>query len=235
MKDLKKAMDEEKLYLADKLNHIDTSLPDRIKQYGYETLDEYFADKRVHLFDNWKPEVYYVDVRTLTTELENAVQNEKYGIYISVSDGLYAFHGADEIDYELCDELGVCVAELYHRGGTIIGSDKDLGIEIVAPRSIGLNSKFILDKFYEIISCYEDNVTIAGNDILVNGEKVLGSMRRDVGNAFVWAAQCSFGEYDAIIEKVCHKKSLKKPGRLKSRGITRSVLEKEVLKWLQKH
>ena len=234
MRDLEKAMIEEQFYLADKFNGIDTSLLARIQQCGYETLDEYFEEKRTHLFDEWKPEVYYVDVRTLTTELENAVRNGKYGIYISQADGLYAFHGSDEIDYDLCNELDVCVAELYHQGGTIIGSNEDLGIEIVAPRSLGLNSRTILNKFYEIISRYENNVTIAGNDILVNGEKVLGSMRRDVGNVFVWAAQCSFGEYDSVIEKVCNKRSQKKPGRIKGHGLTRGILEKEVLKWLQK-
>lgn len=234
MRDLQKAISEEKLYIEDRANNIDTSLIARIKQYGYETLDEYFKEKRKYLFENWKPEVYYVDIRTLSTELEKAVQNEKYGIYISVADTLYAFHGDDEIDHNLCKELGVCVAEVYHKGGTIIGSDKDLGIEIVAPRNLSLQSKDILNKFYEIISYYEDNVIISGNDILVNGEKVLGSMRRDVGNVFVWAAQCSFGEYDDIIEKICHKKSQKKPGRLKNPKLSKEVLEKEVLKWLLK-
>lgn len=234
MKDLQSAINEEKLYIADRLNNVSTSLPDRLKQYGYESLTEYFNEKREYLFQQWQPEVYYVDVSTLTTELENAVQSGKYGIYISTADGMYAFHGSDEIDYELCKELGVCVAELYHKGGTIIGSSEDLGIEIVAPREFGLDSKFFLNKFYEIISRYEDNVVISGNDILVNGNKVLGSMRRDIGGTFVWAAQISFGNYDEVIEKVCNKKSKKKPGRLDTGKLKRDDLEKEVLKWLQK-
>ena len=235
MKNLQRAMNEEKLYVADRMNNINTSLPDRLKPYGYEQLDEYFKEKREYLFKQWKPKVYYVDVRTQTTELENAVQNEQYGIYISTAESLYAFHGSDDIDYELCEQLGVCVAELYHIGGTIIGSAEDLGIEIVAPREIGLDSNYILSKFLSIISKYEDSAVIVGNDILVNGEKVLGSMRRDVGNAFVWAAQISFGEYTEIIEKVCQKKSQKKAGRIKHGTLKRDLLEKEVLKWLQKH
>lgn len=170
----------------------------------------------------------------MTTELEKAVQNAQYGIYISTTDGLYAFHGSDDIDYELCKELGVTVAELYHQGGTIIGSVEDLGIEIVAPISLGLDHSYIINKFYEIISQYENDVVIDGNDILVNGEKVLGSMVRHVGNAFVWAAQISFEDHSKTIQKICKKESKKKPGRLHGKGVTKNKILREVLKWLQK-
>lgn len=232
MKNLQLAMAEEKAYVADRMNRINTSLPDRLKQFGYDTLDEYFKDKYEYLFNQWRPEVYPIDVRTITTDLEAAVRNKRYGIYISTTDGLYAFHGSDEIDYALCDELGITVAELYYKGGTIIGGVEDLGIEIIAPIELGLLGHQILSKFHSIISEYEDNAEITGNDILVNGEKVLGSMQRFVGEVFVWAAQVSFGDHDEIIEKVCNKKSSKKPGRLKN--VDKDTLEREVLKWLQK-
>lgn len=234
MKDLLNAIEEEKKYVSDRMSGINTSLLERIATCGYDDLIEYFNDKRDYLFNQWTPEVIYIDVATLTTELEKAVREEKYGIYISVSDGLYAFHGTDEIDYELCEDLNICVAELYHQGGTIIGSNADLGIEIVAPMSIGLDNNYILSKFYEIISKYVDNVMIDGNDILVNGEKVMGSMRRNVGNVFVWAAQISFNDYSDIIAKICNKQSIKKPSYIDSEKLSREQLEKEVLVWLQK-
>lgn len=235
MRDLIGAIKEEKLYISDRMNNTNTSLLKRLNSYGYSSLDEYFHDKREYLFNQWIPEVIYIDVSTLTTELEKAVREEKYGIYISISDGLYAFHGSSDIDYEFCKNLGVCVAELYHQGGTIIGSSLDLGIEIVAPSYIGLDSNYVMNKFYEIISKYVDNATIAGNDILVNGEKVMGSMCRHVGNTFVWAAQVSFGDYTDVISKICNKNSVKKPSHIDSNILTRDMLEQEVLSWLQKH
>lgn len=216
------------------MNGIDTSLINRLKPYGYENLSEYFHDKREYFFNQWIPEIYPIDVRNITIELENAVRNEKYGVYISTTDGLYAFHGSDDIDYELCEELDICVAELYYQGGTIIGSAADLGIEIVAPSYIGLDSGYILNKFYEIISKYIDNVTIFGNDILVDGKKIMGSMERHIGKTFVWAAQISFGDYNDIIDKVCNKKSTKEPSYIDNNLLTRDVLEEEVLIWLQK-
>lgn len=234
MKDLEKAMKEEQLYLTDKFSGIETSLIDRLAPYGYNNLKEYFNDKKDYLFKQWKPKVYPIAIEDLTIGLEDAVQNEKYGIYISVAKGLYAFHGSDEIDYQQCEQDGVYVAELYHQGGTIIGNEEDLGIEIVAPLELRLSHKDIINKFYEIISKYEDNVEIDGNDILVNGEKVLGSMVRHVGKAFVWAAQISFGDHADVIKKVCRKQSKKKPGRLCNQGLTKDKLQKEVLKWLQK-
>lgn len=234
MKDLISAMNEEKAYVTDRLNNISTSLAERLAPYGYANLTEYFTDKRKYLFNAWIPEVYPIDVRTITTDLEDAIRNERYGIYISHSDGLYAFHGSDDIDYDLCEELGICVAELYYTGGTIIGSNEDLGIEIVAPRSVGLTSEVILNKFHEIISQYVASATIDGNDILVNGEKVMGSMSRDVGGVFVWAAQVSFNDYTNVISQVCSKPAVKKPSYIDSTLLSKSALESEVVAWLQK-
>lgn len=234
MKNLEQAMNEEQLYLKDKFNGIATSLIDRLAPYGYDNLKEYFNDKKDYLFKQWKPKVYSIAIEDLTVGLEDAIQNEKYGIYISMAKGLYAFHGSDEIDYQQCEQDGVYVAELYHQGGTIIGNEEDLGIEIVAPIELGLEHNHIINKFYEIISRYEDNVEINGNDILVNGEKVLGSMVRHVGNAFVWAAQISFCDHSDVIQKVCKKQSKKRPGRLHNKDLTKDKLQKQVLKWLQK-
>lgn len=234
MKDIAKAIEEEKLYIIDKMNDINTSLLSRLQPFGYENLNEYFIEKRNYLFNQWRPEVYPINVKTLTTELENAIRNEKYGIYLSVSDSLYAFHGSDDINYKLCEKLGVYVAELFYKGGTIIGSPLDLGIEIVAPNYIGLDCQFILNKFYNIISKYLNNVEISGNDILIDGKKILGSMERRIGNVYVWAAQISFGNYNSIIEQICNKKSTKIPGFIDHHLLTKDVLEKEILSWLQK-
>lgn len=235
MKNLIDAMAEEKKYIEEKMNGIDpTPLADRLIKLGYDDMKDYFHDKKTYLFNNWYPQIYYIDVKTLTTELERAIVNEQFGVYISKSNGIYAFHGTDDIDYEFCKKKNIFVAELYYDGGTIIGSSADFGIEIVAPSSIGLDATFIMNKFHEIFSRYLNNVTINGNDIIVDGYKIMGSMRRNVGGAFVWAAQVSFADYTDIIEQICNKKSGKKPGYIDNDHLTRDVLESEVLKWLQK-
>lgn len=234
MKQLEQAMAEEKRYVADRMQGINTSLRERLVQYGYNTLDEYFAEKKAHTFNEWKPEVYYISVDTFAQDVENAINNADYGIYIPVADGLYAYHGTDEIDLDLCKSMGVRVIELNYQGGTIIGSANDFSIEILYPPAVGIDGHDIINKIAEIVSKYVDGVTISGNDLLVNGEKVMGSMERRVGNCCVWAAQISFGEYNEAIEKICNKKSAKKPSQIKRNLLSKDKLEREVLKWLSK-
>lgn len=234
MKNLTEAMKEEKRYVADRLNNINTSLIERLNQYGYDNLTDYFKDKKELLFNEWKPEVYYIDTKNITVELEKAIRNQQYGVYFPIVNELYAFHGSDYINYELAEKLGVYVVELYYKGGTIIGGSGDLGIEIVAPASIELDTDIILKKFYEIISKYVDNVEISGNDILVNGKKVLGSMSRRVGNAFIWAAQVSFEDHSELINQLCSKNSIKEPSYIDDDVLNKDLFMKEVLSWLQK-
>ena len=50
MKDLIGAIAEEKLYVADRMKQINTSLIDRLKPFGYETIEEYFNEKRNFLY-----------------------------------------------------------------------------------------------------------------------------------------------------------------------------------------
>lgn len=234
MRDLEKAMLEEEFYLKDKFNGKATSLQARLEQYGYSTLQEYFTDKQQYLFNQWKPEVYFFPIDEFAEKVESAINNAEYGIYIPVSNGVHAYHGTDEIDYEQCAQEGIHVIELNYMGGTIIGTEEDFSIEIIAPANIGVDFNCIINKFYEIISKYEENVAIDGNDILINGNKVLGSMTRRIGNIFVWAAQTSFSDHIEIINKICKKKSHKAPGYISNKELTKEKLQTEVISWLQK-
>lgn len=235
MSNLLKAMEIEKEYQEYRIKDKEPyHFIDKIVELGYKDLNEYFTEKREYLFNQWIPEVYYIDINEFATAVEDAIINEKYGIYIPIADGLYAYHGTDIIDYDLCKELNVRVVELNYQGGTIIGSSEDLSIEIVMPVDIGYEQFLIISKIHEIINSYIDNVSISGNDILINGGKVMGSMMRRVGNVFVWAAQISFGEYYDIIAQICNKKSIKTPSYIDSEKLTKNKLESEVLKWLQK-
>ena len=233
MKDLIGAIAEEKLYVADRMKQINTSLIDRLKPFGYETIEEYFEEKTNYCLRNWKPKVYRIDVDVLAETLDDAIINGKYGIYTPIAKGRYAFHGNDEIDRELCEKLGVKIIDLKYMGGTIIGSEDDFSFEIIAPVEFGLTHEGIIRKVAEIIGKKVDNVEIDGNDILIDGKKVMGSMTRQVGNSFVWAAQISFGEYDSYIEKICKKVSQKIAGYIKKEKLSKDLLENEVLAWLQ--
>lgn len=185
-------------------------------------------------FNEWIPEVYRVPIEDYARVTENAILTGQYGIYISYGEGLHAYHGSQPIDYELCKNLDVRVVELNYAGGTIIGSADDLSIIMVFPESMGMEHEIIIGKIVEIISKYVPNTTIDGNDILVNGDKVSGSMTRTIMGSFVWAAQISFRDYSEYIAKICNKPPVKKPAYIDSSLLTRDKLEEEILAWLNK-
>lgn len=231
MKDLQGAMREEKSYVADRIQNIDTNLAERLMQYGYPDLKEYFDEKKEYLLSRWTPKVYYIDEDFLDTRMEQNIQNGVDGIYIiTPKSECYAFHGNDEIDYDECAELGVRPIEMHYCGGTIVGSKDDLGILFVIPKDISLSSADIMKKVMEIVHTDCPEAVCCGNDILIDGNKVMGSMTRNVDNHFVWAAQFSFADHGELISKICKKEQKKKPSTF--HGLTRDRLEREVLGWL---
>ena len=232
MSDLIKALEEEKRYVADRMNGIDTSLIERLKQYGFHSLAEYFSAKKDYLWHNWIPEIRRDSIDVVSDVAEEAIKAKDYGVYIPTVEGKYAFHGTEELDLDICNKLGVRPVNMRYRGGTIVGSAKDFSIEILMPSEIGFTSADFINKMHEIISKYVDGVTVDGNDILINGEKVMGSMSRQENGVFVWAAQISFEEYHDEIEKICRKKSIKRPSCVRG-GLTRDRLEREVIAWLR--
>jgi lipoate-protein ligase A len=185
-------------------------------------------------FEDWKPEVYRVPIEKFSKAIEDAILYEKYGIYIPYGDTIWVHHGDGDIDYDVCKELNVYVIELGYHGGNTLCSNKDFPILIISPSVIGLTHEFIAGKICEILSKYISNVTIDNNDILVDGKKISGAMQKQVLKSSVWAAQFCFTDYSDIIEQVCLKPAVKKPGHIVSTLLTRDLLEKEILAWLRK-
>ena len=79
---------------------------------------------------------------------------------------------------------------------------------------------------------YFNDVFISGNDILINGMKVLGSMNRRVNGMYIFACQVSYANHLDLINKLCSKSSDKIPGFINKNQMPREVLKNEVLTWL---
>ena len=197
-------------------------------------MDNIKLTEKEQLFNAWIPTIYRIPIEEYAKVVEDAVLTAQHGIYISYGEGLHAYHGSQPLDRELCESLGVRVVDLNYNGGTIIGSADDLSIIMVFPESIGMTHEVIIGKIVEIISKYVPNTTIDGNDILVDGNKVSGSMSRTLCGSFEWAAQISFADYTDYIAKICNKPPVKKPSFIDSNLLTRDKLEEEILNWLTK-
>lgn len=231
MKDLQKAMQVEQ-QLRDEGKYNIRSLAPLIKEFGYNTSKEYLEERDTYLFQNWKPEVVNPSMESIQEFCLNSIKNGEDKIIIPYGDGLHAWHGTAEIDYDLCKELGIQVIDLGYEGGTIIGSEKDLSMMVIMPSEIKLGQETVLNKVVEILSKYIPNVTWVGNDILINEGKVCGITYRELGSVIVFTAQFSFDDYSEYIEKICNKKSTKTPSFINSELLTKDQLEKEILDWL---
>lgn len=185
-----------------------------------------------NLNKTYKDLVYRIPIEEYADVTEKAMLTNQFGIYISYGEGIHAYHGNQPLNYDLCEELGVRVVDLKYNGGTILGSEKDLSIIMVFPQDSEMNHELIINKIAEIIGNYIPNVTVDGNDILVNGDKISGSMVRIICGSFVWAAQISFEDYSDYIAKLCDKPQVKKPTFIDSSVLTRDQLEEEILQWL---
>lgn len=185
-------------------------------------------------FNIWIPEIFYIPIEKYAETVENAVLTNRYGIYISQGEGIHVYHGNQPIDRELCKELNMCVVDLNYNGGNIVGSAEDLSIIMIFPEDMGMTHELIINKIAEIISKYVPLIIVDGNDILIGGDKICGSMNRTICGSYEWAAQISFKDYSEYIEKICDKPQIKKPSYINSDLLTRDQLEAEILAWLTK-
>jgi lipoate-protein ligase A len=177
----------------------------------------------------WHPDIYALDANDVAENVAEAIKNEKDCIFMCKGEGIHAFHGNDEINLELCEQLGVKVVELNYRGGTIIGSKEDLSMLIIFPKEIGMREQDVTSKFLEAIgpeASYDDN------DIMLNGKKIAGITWREFKNISVYTIQVSFKDYTEYINQICKKEAKKIPGYIDSEIITRDELENSIISWL---
>ena len=211
MDNLIKAIEIEKHLRAEHKFFYGTFIP-TINDLGFRTIDEYLKLKKDYLFKCWNPKIFRVDSSVLSKETSKAILNNQESIFICQGEGIYAFHGDDYIDYDLCNELDVKIVELGYKGGTIIGSNKDLQMLIIFPKIMMMDEATITNKFIETIAKYVPNTTFEKNDILVNNKKVAGTTWREFNDISVWTIQVSFADYSKYIEKICNKPStIKEP------------------------
>lgn len=230
---LKKAIEQEALLRSEgKLSY--NNIAELIKPLGFSRVPQYYEMKRKYLFKDWQPEFIYVKAAKFVETIKDAIENGKYGVYIPVSlEGIHAWHGDIAIDYNLCKDLGVQIYELDSHGDTIIGSEKDLSILIIAPTEFGLTDQFINDEIVKFLSEYLVNVSWCGNDILLDGKKICETTLRYLDTATVWTGQFSFADYSEYIELICNKNSAKEPYYIDESRLSKETLEKAFYRWLR--
>lgn len=226
MKNIKNAIQLETEYIQNRLNNINVILD--LSSCGYDSLNDYFKDKKEYLLKTCgvqiKNNMFMEDIENVT---ETAILNGQPSLFIPYGEPLFAWHGDEPIDLNLCQKLGVVVHDMRYRGGTIVCGENDLEVELVIPNKIDVNAQYFLQKIVNIIP----NATIDHNDIMVNNKKVLGSMEREVNNMFIFAFHASFSDQSAIASQICTKPAIKEIGFLPIE--LKENIRNEVISWVR--
>lgn len=232
MKDIEKAILEEKAYLIE--GEEKGSLLDRILACGFDSLTEYFEKKKDYYLKNINFKIY-MDEPTpgIDKRVWAAIEAGEACVWIPKLEKVLACVGYDEFDYELAKELDVGVLNMPHSGGTIITGPDDLTIGIHFKLEHDITYNYFFDRMRNFM--ISKGLESDGNDFMYNGKKVMGcSLNQTVKGMSTFFFSCTFTDHLELINKLCNKERNKMPGYIPSGVLTRQELLDEVLSWLQK-
>lgn len=233
-KDIVGAMAKEREYLSYRMKGEEPyHWADAVKEYGFESLKEYFDAKRDYEFAQVKFEVVEVPTPEEYTDYLFAKINAKKNslILCDAKETVIANGHGSNFDVDYCNECGFKIVPLYSSGGAIVFTDGDLAVGLVINKEAGFETQYLVKKVIEIISKYTTKtVERSGNDILVDGKKVSGSTTYNQNGMIAIIFNLSFSDKTELISKVCTKHSAKQPGYIDF--MTREDFKREAKEWL---
>lgn len=236
MADILKAIEFEKLYLAEKLNGKEPfHLVDVIKKCGFKSLDEYFTVKGKYEFRELEFTVKNITQEEVVEELATVFENRTVGLWLCDHPKTCVFggiQGLKDFNEEYCIKNNITVYPYLSGGGIIVHQDGDFTYGLSCPENIRVGADFILDKTRRILQKYTNKkVTVDKNDILVDGLKVCGSTVYNKNGLFLILVYFSFNDKTELINAICNKETDKTPSYIDF--MTREKLKQEVLAWLK--
>ena len=234
MDDILKAIAKEKEYLSYRRKGEEPfHLVDAVKECGFESLTDYFKAKTEYTFNK----LHFSFVEKKPSECIDyffKMMDEKdTGLVFIDSDETFVFSGESKLyNVEYCEKNNIPVYPLYTRGGAIVSAPGDFSIGLCFPETIGADSWFVLDRLKRIFGKHMENVEVSGNDILLNGEKICGSIMYHRNGMKCFACHFSFKNNSELIEKICNiSGSIKTPTVIN--GLTVKMFKRELSKWLR--
>lgn len=234
MGDIKKAVEKEKEYLSYRTKGEEPfHLVDAINECGFDSLAAYFEAKKTYEFEHLDFEVFDVDPEGIGIYYVSKCIIEKRTAYIPI-DVQYTFVWVGDgsaYNAQYCSDCGIPAYPIHSQGGAIVNAKGDFNVAIVVPESIGVNAEYFLHKLADILQSHTDRkIEVVGNDVLLDGQKVLGSSTATNNDMFSFVAAVSLVDKAELISQICTKHSSKTPAYIDF--LTCDELESEVRKWL---
>ena len=234
MKDIVKAIEKEKEYLEyRKKGQEPYHLVDAIKELRFESLEEYFKAKKEYNLKSLDFEVIEESPLRAIAEILNIIKQQKTVVLFVPTPFTFVWTGNNSIlNEEYCVRYGIPILPIQTGGGTIVSTKGDLSIGICVPKKIDYTANYILEGLANIFRKYTNKkVEVDGNDILIDGYKVLGSSTYNDNKMLMFVTLVSFSEKSELINNICLKKSSKVAGYIDF--MDAETLKSEVCEWLQ--
>ena len=206
---------------------------DAVKECGFESLSDYFKAKTEHTFISLNFSLIAKKPRECIDYFFEMMNAKETGVVFIDSDETFVFSGESKpYNAEYCEANNIPIYPLYTRGGAIVSTEGDFSIGICFPEHVGVDVFFILSKLKSIFGKYMDGVTVNGNDLLVNGDKICGSIMYHQNGMKCFACHFSFKDNSELIEQICNiSGSIKTPTAIS--GLTVPMFKKELSEWLR--
>ena len=236
-KNITLAIQKEEQYIYDK-THTDNvflSMRDYLAEAGYTNLNEYRKDAKDYWVKSQNYEVVeepVINVNVPVPYLTNGIPAFLYTINCEYN---YAFIPISYTNYELLEQYGYTPVKLGYENsnGPILSANGDLRIYLILKKNehIEITYHYFLIKLKEYLDGYFDNVAISNNDILINGEKVLGGAMIEHNGLLIVVFQINFINKREDIINICGI-TPKTPGCIDSSVVTAEQIKNEFLSWL---
>ena len=236
-KNIALAIQKEEQYIYDK-THTDNvflSMRDYLAEAGYTNLNEYRKDAKDYWVKSQNYEVVeepVINANVPVPYLTNGIPAFLYTINCEYN---YAFIPISYTNYELLEQYGYTPIKLGYENsnGPILSANGDLRIYLILKKNehIEITYHYFLIKLKEYLDGYFDDVAISNNDILINGEKVLGGAMIEHNGLLIVVFQINFINKREDIINICGI-TPKIPGCIDSSVVTAEQIKNEFLSWL---
>lgn len=214
----------------------EVSFADQILALGYQNLEEFFEEKAVkEMQDILKGTETSTHMMDLLFNLSIYIKRRNPGIISIYTDETCVCHGNNTekiLNKNYCIEHNIPIYPYDSFGGNIVATKEDYGIAILIPTSIDVSFNLVTEKIINLLKQYYEDVQMQGNDILINGKKVIGSGVFGDQELTVMLFYFSMSDKGELISAICGEPvSDKTPGYIDI--ITGEQVRKELLSWLQ--
>lgn len=239
MKAIEELIEIEKEYIKERTAGIDNLNFAEILQENELTPEQFQCQKAEHYMKTFNPTVIIGEVVVEKTEQnfeKDRAYAKKNSLVCGVPTGTMVWYtDINAINAKYCDENNIHYRIRTYTGGTICINPEDLEVSIIGQNAPSGFASLIISKVKDWVQSKTDHdVTISGNDILIDGEKICGMAIFAHEEMTAVGFHMSFNVDLDLIKHVCNKEMKKVPSCLAKFGTyNREELITEMITWLR--